>query len=1303
MSSTESESGSETETESTVSSDDFLAMTHLNSHSVKGEIRYVYHVSDIHIRNTQRHEEYREVFAKLYQFIATNRDQLANSIIIVTGDIMHTKTELSPEAVSLAHHFFRNLSDLTTVVVIPGNHDCNLSNRSRMDALTPIIQETGQFVNLFYLKHTGLYCLNNIVIGYTSIFDEKLITAKKITRELWSTLKYKNKYRLALYHGAVHASELDVGFRMNREELTVRDFDGYDYVMLGDIHKFQYLDESKRIAYAGSLIQQSHGEKMTGHGVLKWDLLMGSSEFHEIPNNYGFCTVDITNGVMTPTLIPPKARIRFRLNNTNNMQFHEVFKAIEADHEICGVVRENKLSQPGKLRADDGTGSSDSETMGSDRAEEIRTYPEQMAMIKKYLANGKISEPDQQAILDLHAEIYREAVGTQPTVAEAVGQKWCLLELCFSNMLSYGPDNVIDFRKYQRNQIIGILAPNRYGKSAILDIILFCLFDKFSRDRPQSIINMNSREMHCSLLFAVGHKNYFIERRGELRGSSLKVDVDFECREGSKSKSLNGLNRTETNQKIQQLIGDYQDYLTTCFCLQQPESNFTDMTPLQKKRYLSEILHLNYFDVCHDNIKARIKANAYHLQELENRIKKQNLPQIKSDIRRLYADIAIQKAIINPKNHQFRNQYLQLGDNEPEPLVKYAELQSFDLTSMEKIRKVQSQLKSEINASIEFDLETLACERQNLQQLQKAQMAEIATLQTQISQLEIQQVRLQGKTETLQTEYQALTSKYQLCLQEKQDVDTLQNHLANLTQKADDINAILALGIRRCRHTIQQEISELMSKRQCINPNVKNRWITLFANTTEYYRCELAKIRGLGKELTPTQITILETEIKVRLEVCDFLTQIPDSQLQSQPEIQNWLQYQHEIISSHRDTLALQNYVLNNNTQPTLPNSAKIVATGREYLASLENQIIDHQIMMLKSELASAPESTEILNSELDLLNQKIKMIRQQLDLSQEFQTVNVTQTLQDLENRRKELVVALNETTNDLSQKQRLLQQTQHKLHSTNERIAEIDKSFQSNSMAIKNRGHQQHQLVLTELYMLRFWKWQQMQHIASSKKAMLQNWQQETLSAEKMIMKLEADLARCQQQLTEYLDCQNEFDALSKKQNICEQYLQLTSPNGLPYEILRGYLPHIESDINKILHAITDFDVEIVDKANTIDVNLVTANNKPRNIRSACGFEKFIVGLAVRMTLIHISLTAKPNFLIIDEGWGCLDSENINNIGPVIEYIKTLYDHVVLISHRDELKSQVDYVINIEILNSKSHIQTHYAKTCRRKKLKI
>ena len=42
--------------------------------------------------------------------------------------------------------------------------------------------------------------------------------------------------------------------------------------LLGDIHKFQFLDKKCSRGYAGSLIQQNIGEDIENHGLIKWNV-----------------------------------------------------------------------------------------------------------------------------------------------------------------------------------------------------------------------------------------------------------------------------------------------------------------------------------------------------------------------------------------------------------------------------------------------------------------------------------------------------------------------------------------------------------------------------------------------------------------------------------------------------------------------------------------------------------------------------------------------------------------------------------------------------------------------------------------------------------------------------------------------------------------------------------------------------------------------------------------------------------------------------------------------------------------------
>jgi len=108
------------------------------------------HIADTHIKNLKYHYEYKKVFQQLYQILKEE----SVDYIIHCGDIAHTKTQISPEFVELASDFFRNLSSIAPTYIILGNHDGNLKNSSRQDAITPIIDAL-DLDNLYLLKDSG--------------------------------------------------------------------------------------------------------------------------------------------------------------------------------------------------------------------------------------------------------------------------------------------------------------------------------------------------------------------------------------------------------------------------------------------------------------------------------------------------------------------------------------------------------------------------------------------------------------------------------------------------------------------------------------------------------------------------------------------------------------------------------------------------------------------------------------------------------------------------------------------------------------------------------------------------------------------------------------------------------------------------------------------------------------------------------------------------------------------------------------------------------------------------------------------
>ena len=127
------------------------------------------HFGDTHIRNLKYHDVYRQVFTDIYKVLQEEQPDY----IIHCGDIAHTKTQLSPEFFDLTGDFLRNLADIAPTHIILGNHDGNLKNSSRQDAITPIVDALGHH-DLWLHKYSGEVPLKEgFSLNVLSVFDRE--------------------------------------------------------------------------------------------------------------------------------------------------------------------------------------------------------------------------------------------------------------------------------------------------------------------------------------------------------------------------------------------------------------------------------------------------------------------------------------------------------------------------------------------------------------------------------------------------------------------------------------------------------------------------------------------------------------------------------------------------------------------------------------------------------------------------------------------------------------------------------------------------------------------------------------------------------------------------------------------------------------------------------------------------------------------------------------------------------------------------------------------------------------------------
>jgi len=544
------------------------------------------HIADTHIKNLKYHNEYKIVFEKLY-------DHLRNKevdYIIHCGDIAHTKTQLSPEFVEMCTDFFRSLADIAPTYIILGNHDGNLKNSSRQDAITPIVDAL-EHPNLYLLKTSGEATLDDdFALNVLSVFDT----------DNWVDPSDHEKINIALYHGSISGCKTDLDWVMEYGENDVSIFNQFDFAFLGDIHKTnQVLDEEGRIRYAGSTIQQNHGET-NDKGFLIWDIKDRNNftcEHIELLNPKPFITIELTpkGGIPRETQIQEGARLRLMTNN--NLPLHIMRKAVDVAKIKYKPETITFLNRSAGERGD-----VEHLTHGLIK-EDLRDITIQEEFISEYLKDYEADDETLEKVYELNRK-YNAAAEEEEEVSRNVN--WKLKKFEWNNLFNYGEGNLIDFANL--NGVVGIFGKNYSGKSSIVDGILYTLFNSTSKNERKNlnIINQNKEDCSGELEILIGDDLYSIKRTSEKYIKKLKGEETLEAKTNIEFNSCNsvtgevtshnGLTRNGTDKNIRKYLGTLEDFLMTSMSSQLDSLTFINEGSTRRKEILAKFLDLEIFE-----------------------------------------------------------------------------------------------------------------------------------------------------------------------------------------------------------------------------------------------------------------------------------------------------------------------------------------------------------------------------------------------------------------------------------------------------------------------------------------------------------------------------------------------------------------------------------------------------------------------------------------------------------------------------------------------------------------------------------
>lgn len=165
------------------------------------------------------------------------------------------------------------------------------------------------------------------------------------------------------------------------------------------------------------------------------------------------------------------------------------------------------------------------------------------------------------------------------------------------------------------------------------------------------------------------------------------------------------------------------------------------------------------------------------------------------------------------------------------------------------------------------------------------------------------------------------------------------------------------------------------------------------------------------------------------------------------------------------------------------------------------------------------------------------------------------------------------------------------------------------------------------------------------------------------------------------------------------------LNPVNGIGHQLLERGRALFERRINDGLRELgAPFRIELTQSYEVIHRPLNNKLGGPISMNG--GYQKFVLSLAVRLTIWRLSTSLRPDAHIIDEGFGACSADNLNAIVMALEALASMPDGprlVFLVTHIDALNVRLERALEITTVDDCSHITNLTARELAERKLVI
>ena len=230
-------------------------------------------------------------------------------------------------------------------------------------------------------------------------------------------------------------------------------------------------------------------------------------------------------------------------------------------------------------------------------------------------------------------------------------KRWYIKKIEFSNFLSFGEDQVLDFEKCNGITVVESDPPNFGGKTVLtVDLLLFLFFNTTTKTtKAEEIFNRFTDKNKVTVKgdILIDGEDYIIVRTIERKKSkagewNVKTELDFfkKLADGQ-LQNFTGEQRRETENFIKTSIGDMDDFLMTIVTTASNLEDLIESKPTARGQVLSRFLGLEFLKKkeetgkeLYSSFSKGMISNVYNTENL-----KQDITLSKEEIGRLDVEI----------------------------------------------------------------------------------------------------------------------------------------------------------------------------------------------------------------------------------------------------------------------------------------------------------------------------------------------------------------------------------------------------------------------------------------------------------------------------------------------------------------------------------------------------------------------------------------------------------------------------------------------------------------------------------------